>query len=83
MAMPHYPSEIILISGFGAQETFLIISVESSCAAQYFCDNRDALFQDSLMNRKFKRIEQNLFKMEIFCSIIKVFRVTFDLMHPC
>ncbi len=36
----HYSSlpEIILICWFAAQETFLIIiNVENSCAAQYFC----------------------------------------------
>jgi len=29
-------SEIILICLFAAQETFLIINVENSCAAKYF-----------------------------------------------
>ncbi len=30
---PHDLSEIILICWFGAQETFIIINVEKSCAA--------------------------------------------------
>ncbi len=34
------------------------------------------IFQDSLMNRKFKR--PHLFEIEIFCNIIDVFTVTFD-----
>ncbi len=35
-----WSSEIILICWFAAQETFLIIiNVENSCAAQYFCGN--------------------------------------------
>jgi len=47
---------------FAAQETFLIINVEHSCAAAAcFCGNCDALFSfivihcDTFMNRKFKR----------------------------
>jgi len=44
-SVSHDPSEIIfLIWYFTAQETFLIIiNVENSCAASYFCGNRDAL----------------------------------------
>ncbi len=34
------PSEIILICWFAVQET-IIIKVENSCAAQYFCGNCD------------------------------------------
>ncbi len=37
-SVSHDPSEIILICWFTAQETFLIIiDVENSCAAYYFC----------------------------------------------
>ncbi len=53
--MSHDPSEIILISWFGAYETFIFISVKNCCAAWYFCGNCDTFFRDSLMNRKFKR----------------------------
>ncbi len=36
----HDPSEIILIYWFAAQEAFIIIiNVENSCAASYFCGN--------------------------------------------
>ncbi len=38
--MSHDPSEIILICWFAAQEIFIIISVENSCAALYFCENQ-------------------------------------------
>ncbi len=44
-SVSHDPSEIILICWFAAQKTFLfIISVENSCAAQYFCGNWYILF---------------------------------------
>ncbi len=37
-----WSSEIIIICWFAAQETFMIIiNVENSCAAQYFCGNWD------------------------------------------
>ncbi len=40
-----WSSEIIIICWFAAQETFLIIiNVENSCAAQYFCGNWCILF---------------------------------------
>ncbi len=43
-SVSHDPSEIILIYWFAAQETFpIIINVENSCAAQYFCGNSDIL----------------------------------------
>jgi len=42
----HDPSELFLIWWFGAQETFLIIiNVENSCVADYFCGNRDRFVQ--------------------------------------
>ncbi len=50
-----WSSEIILIYWFTAQETFIIIHFENSCAALYFCGNCDTLFQDSLMNRKINK----------------------------
>ncbi len=34
-SVSHDPSEIILICWFAAQETFLIINVENSCAEQH------------------------------------------------
>ncbi len=41
-SVSHDPSEIILIYWFTAQETVLIIiNVENSCAASYFCRNCD------------------------------------------
>ncbi len=46
-SVSHDPSEIILICWFAAQETFLIIIIN---VKKYRC-----IFQDSLMNRKFKR----------------------------
>ncbi len=40
-----WSSEIILIYWLAAQETFLIIiNAENSCAAQYFCGNRDIFY---------------------------------------
>ncbi len=40
-----WSSEIILICWFAAQETFLIITnIENSCAASYFCGNRDMFY---------------------------------------
>ncbi len=56
-SLSHDPSEIILISWFGAQEAFLliviiiiiiIISVESSCAAQYVYGNSDFVNKNSI-----------------------------------
>ncbi len=41
-SVSHDPSEIILIYWFAAQETFLIIiNLEKSGAASYFCGNCD------------------------------------------
>ncbi len=46
-SVSHDPSEIILICWFAAQETFLIIiNVENSCTASYFCGNCYALFDE-------------------------------------
>ncbi len=54
-SLSHDPSEIILISWFGAQEAFLliviiiiIINVESSCAAQYVYGNSDFVNKNSI-----------------------------------
>ncbi len=54
-SLSHDPSEIILISWFGAQEAFLliviiiiIINVESSCAAQYVYGNCDFVNKSSI-----------------------------------
>ncbi len=46
----HDPSEIILICWFDAHETCIIINVEKGCASFPFY-----FFQDSLINKKFKR----------------------------
>ncbi len=57
----------------------LLLCVENSCAVPCFCGNRDIqyfIFQDSLMNRKFKRTA--LIWIEIFCEVIIVFHVIFD-----
>ncbi len=63
-----------------AQETFIDINVENSCAAAYFCGSD--IFQDSLMMIESSK-EQRLFETEIFITN-NVFTVTFDdLMHPC
>jgi len=48
-SVSHDPSEITLIWWLS---TFMIMII-IAC----FCGNRDAFFQDSLMNRKFKRTE--------------------------
>ncbi len=53
-SVSHDPSEIILIWWFGAQ-IFFFIDVEISFVALYFCGKR-YFIQDSLMNRKLKRI---------------------------
>ncbi len=73
-----WSSEIILICWFTAQETFLIIiNIENSCAARYFCGNwYILLFRIHRWIESSK--EQHLFEIEIFCSIINVFTVTFD-----
>ncbi len=59
-SVSHDPSEIILICWFAAQETFMIISVENSCAASYYCGNRDTFFKDFRKNSN----EQYLFEIE-------------------
>ncbi len=74
-SVSHDPSEIILICWFAAQETFffiIIINVQNSCAASYFCGNCD-----SMMNRKSKRTA--------FICNTNAFTVIFDkfLMHHC
>jgi len=61
----HDPSEIILICGSGAQETFLIIKVKNCCAAKYACRNHDTILF-SIENSK----EQNF-----FCNTIVFFVV--------
>ncbi len=70
-----WSSEIIIICWFAAQETFLIIiNVENSCAAQYFCGNRHTLF--FRIHRWIESSkEQHLFEIEIFCNF--VFTVAF------
>ncbi len=50
-----WSSEIILICWLAVQEAFLI--VKKSCAASYFLETAiHFIFQESLLNRKFKRI---------------------------
>ncbi len=68
-----WSSEIIIICWFAAQETFLIIiDVENSCAAKYFCWSSDPFYCihfQYLMNRK------HLFKIE---NILNIFTITFE-----
>jgi len=45
-SVSHDPSEIILVCWFCAQETFLFINVENSCASFYFYGNCGSGFQD-------------------------------------
>ncbi len=49
---------IILICLFASQETFLIviINVENSFAASYFCGNHDTFCKDYLVYRKLTEI---------------------------
>ncbi len=55
----------------------IIINVENSRAAQYFCGNWCILF--FMIHRLIESSkEQYLFKIEIFCNVINVFTVTFD-----
>ncbi len=71
----HDLSEIIQICKCAAQETFIVINVENSCAAAYFCGSD--IFQDSLMMMIESSKEQRLFETEIFITNY-VFTVTFD-----
>ncbi len=72
-----WSSEIIIICKFAARETFLIIiDVENSRAAQYFCGNWCILF--FRIHRLIESSkEQRLFKTEIVYHIINVFTCTF------
>ncbi len=67
-----------------AQETFLIINVENSCAGKYFCGNVFLwyIFSGFFETRSFEFFEwiecskeQHLFEIEIFCNFINVFTV--------
>ncbi len=68
-----WSSEIIIICWFAAQETFLmIINVKN---INIFVETvTHFIFQDSQMNRKFKRTAF----IWIFCIIINIVTVTFD-----
>ncbi len=55
----------------------IIINVEHSRAAQYFCGNWYILFFMILRWIESSK-EQRLLEIGIFCNIIKVFNVTFD-----
>ncbi len=69
--MSHDHSEIILICQFGAQEIgFIIIIIEHKCCLFIYLFIE---FFDMILSG-----EQYLFEIKIFCSIIKVFTVTFD-----
>ncbi len=48
---------------------FIIISVENSCPAKYFCENHGTIFQDSF---------DDLVNKISICNISNVFIVTFD-----
>ncbi len=44
-SVSHDPSEIVQICWFGDQETYcLIMNVENSCTAWYFCGKHDSFF---------------------------------------
>ncbi len=59
-------------------ETFLIIiNVENSRAAEYFCRDCDTFYFSGFFNEQSSK-ELNLFETEIFCNIINGFTVTFD-----
>ncbi len=47
------------------------------------CCSRNITFIINAKNSCAACREQHLFEMEIFCNIVNVFTVTFDLMHPC
>ncbi len=65
VSVSHDPSEIILICWF-AQETFLSMNVENGCCLWKLWYN--FVFQDSLINRKFKK--QHLFEIKTFSNIM-------------
>ncbi len=61
-----------------SQETFLIIiNVENSRTAQYFCGNCDIFNFSGFTD---EQTVQRLFEIEIFCNIINVFTNT---CHQC
>ncbi len=71
-SVSHDPPEIIIIYWFAVHETFLIImNVENSCAASYFCVF--SFLEESMMKSNLK--EQHRLEIKIFSNNIKV---TFD-----
>ncbi len=44
-SVSHDPSEIIINADLLKKIIFIIIDVENSCAASYFCGNHDRFFQ--------------------------------------
>jgi len=69
-SVSHDPSEIILIWWFDAQETFMIIinDVKKMKNVKHF------VFQDSLMNRKFRRTvfiwNENLYLLSFWINLM-------------
>ncbi len=68
--MSHDPSDIIIIRGFGIQDTFLMF--KTVVLLSVFMEAVKHFFQDYWMGQK------NNFLIEIFCNVINVFTVTFD-----
>ncbi len=68
------PSEIILICLIGSQDTFLLLSMLKKVVVLNIFG-----FFDKWRFIKWNEIseEQHLFKIELFCNIIKVYNVTF------
>ncbi len=60
----HDPSEIITLLD-------IVIYVQNSCAAWYFCWNHDTFCFKILMDRLW-------FEIDFFCNIINIFNVMFD-----
>ncbi len=79
-----WSSEIIIIYWFAAHETFLIIiNVDNSRAALYFCGNSDALIFRILWWIKSSK-EQHLLDIDICYDIINILlSFVTNLMHPC
>ncbi len=73
-----WSSEIILINWFTAQETFLIIiNVEKSCAASYFCGNCAKCYFSEFSDEY--KVQKNIFyfQIKLLLTHYKCF-VTFD-----
>jgi len=70
-SVSHYPHYADLL----LKKKIIIINVENSSAASYFCGNHNTF--SSLKNPENKK-EKHLFETEFFYNILHVFTVTFD-----